>query len=143
MHHVESSAGRRISFGDRACTIQDVVDLAHRRAVAELSSDPAVRARLQRGADFVDRLLAEDGVIYGVTTGYGDSCTVVVPPDLVDELPERLFTYHGCGLGEYLTPEQTRAVMVTRLCSLAKGFSGVSLRLLEQLVALLQHISCH
>jgi histidine ammonia-lyase len=139
MHHVESSAGRRISFGDRACTIQDVVDLAHRRAVAELSGDPAVRARLQRGADFVDRLLAEDGVIYGVTTGYGDSCTVVVPPDLVDELPERLFTYHGCGLGEYLTPEQTRAVMVTRLCSLAKGFSGVSLRLLEQLVALLQH----
>ena len=139
MRHTDTPAFRRVTFGDRRCTIQDVVDVAHQRARAELSSDPAVRARLQRGADFVDRLLAEDGVIYGVTTGYGDSCTVVVPPELIDELPERLFTYHGCGLGEFLTPKQTRAVMATRLASLAQGFSGVSLAMLEQLTALLQH----
>jgi histidine ammonia-lyase len=37
---------------------------------------PAFRARIARGAEFVDRLIAEDGVVYGVSTGYGDSCTV-------------------------------------------------------------------
>ncbi len=133
------AAERVVSFGDTRCTIQDVVDIANRRARAELSTDVRVRARLQRGADFVDRLLVEDGVIYGVTTGYGDSCTVVVPADLIAELPERLYTYHGCGLGEYLTSEQTRAVLATRLCSLAQGFSGVSLLLLERLTDLLRH----
>jgi histidine ammonia-lyase len=48
-----------------------------------------------------------------------------------------LYTYHGCGLGQYLTPEQTRAVMATRLASLSKGFSGVSVELLEQIARLL------
>jgi histidine ammonia-lyase len=60
-------------------------------------------------------------VIYGVTTGYGDSCTVTVPPALVAELPHHLFTYHGCGLGEPFTPAQTRAILAARLASLCRG----------------------
>ncbi|MEO7996366.1 MAG: aromatic amino acid ammonia-lyase [Gemmatimonadaceae bacterium] len=139
MPTIDATERRRVSFGDGRCTVQDVVDLAYQRAEAHLSSNPQTRSRFQRGADFVDRLLAEDGVIYGVTTGYGDSCTVVVPAELIEELPERLFTYHGCGLGEFLTPEQTRAVLATRLASLSQGFSGVSLLLLERLTDLLQH----
>src|SRR5665213_2157375 len=130
---------RAVRFGGTQLTIEDVVELAHGRARAELSPDPAFRAFIQRGADFVDRVLREDGVIYGVTTGYGDSCTVIVPPELVAELPEQLYTYHGCGLGAHLTPPQTRAVLATRLASLARGYSGVSIALLEQLTALMQH----
>lgn len=81
--------------------------------------------------------MREEGVIYGVTTGYGDSCTVPVPPALVPELPRQLYTYHGCGLGAYLDASQTRAVMAARLASLCKGYSGVSVALLEQIVAML------
>ena len=54
-----------------------------------------------RVSAFLERLLKEEGVIYGVTTGYGDSCTVAIPPNLVDELPLHLTRFHGCGLGEY------------------------------------------
>jgi len=139
MQRADAPAGRMIRFGGVQLTIDDVVDLAHGHARAELSADPVFRAFIQRGADFVDRVLREDGVIYGVTTGYGDSCTVIVPADLVAELPEQLYTYHGCGLGAHLTPQQTRAVLATRLASLAQGYSGVSIALLEQLAALLEH----
>jgi histidine ammonia-lyase len=139
MQRADAPPSRVVRFGGARLTIDDVVDVAERRARAELSADPAFRAFVQRGADFVDRVLSEDGVIYGVTTGYGDSCTVIVPPELVAELPEQLYTYHGCGLGAYLTPAQTRAVLATRLASLAQGYSGVSIALLEQLTALLQH----
>ncbi len=127
---------RAVQFDRSRLTLEDIVDVAYGRASAVLSSDPEFRAAIARGADFLDRLLREDGTIYGVTTGYGDSCTVTVPPELVAELPHHLYTYHGCGLGEYLTPEQTRAVMATRLASLSKGFSGVSVELLEQIVRL-------
>ena len=98
-------------FGDAPLTIEDVVALAQRQCDAALSEAPAFRAHIQRGADFLDRLLREDGVIYGVTTGYGDSCTVNIPPALVAELPHHLYTYHGCGLGRYLDPAETRAVL--------------------------------
>ena len=39
---------------------------------------------IARGADFLDRRLAEEGVIYGVTTGFGDSCTVAIEPEIRD-----------------------------------------------------------
>ena len=128
---------RTVRFDQSRLTIEDIVAIANRIAHASLSEDPSYRAMIARGAEFLDRLLREDGTIYGVTTGYGDSCTVTVPPDLVDELPHHLYTYHGCGLGAYFTPEQTRAVMAVRLASLCKGYSGVSLGLLEQIVRLL------
>jgi histidine ammonia-lyase len=129
---------RAVQFDRSRLRIEDIVDIARGNACATLSPDPAFRAAIARGADFLDRLLCEDGTIYGVTTGYGDSCTVTVPPELVAELPHHLYTYHGCGLGEYLTPAQTRAVMAVRLASLCKGFSGVSVELLEQIARLLE-----
>ncbi|HEX8614000.1 MAG TPA: aromatic amino acid ammonia-lyase [Telluria sp.] len=137
MHPEPSTIRRAVTFDRERLTIEDIVDIARGTASAELSLDPVFRAAIARGADFLDRLLREDGTIYGVTTGYGDSCTVVIPPELVAELPHHLYTYHGCGLGEYLTPAQTRAVMATRLASLSKGFSGVSVELLEQIARLL------
>ena len=128
-----------VVFDGRPLCMEDIADLADRRRGAVLSDDPKFRARIQAGADFVARLLAEDGVIYGVTTGYGDSCTVVVPPHLVAELPHRLYAYHGIGAGRHLDPAETRAVLAARLASLCRGMSGVGVALLEQLVALLRH----
>ncbi len=138
MHPADLPLARRAVRFDRArLSIEDIVDIANGRAVAALSDDPEFRAAIARGADFLDRLLREDGNVYGVTTGYGDSCTVAVPPELVAELPHHLYTYHGCGLGQHFTPEQTRAILAARLASLSKGYSGVSVELLLQITRLL------
>jgi len=129
---------RTICFDDQRLRVEDIVDIAEASAGVELSLAADFRARIARGADFLDRLLQEEGAIYGVSTGFGDSCEVSVPPELVGELPRHLYTYHGCGLGEYFTPVQTRAVMATRLASLCKGFSGVSVELLARITEMLR-----
>lgn len=138
MHLADLKNTRRTVYFDQSrLTIEDIVDIAQERAGAALSPDPAFRATIARGADFLDQLLREDGTVYGVTTGYGDSCTTTVPPELVAELPHHLYTYHGCGLGENFSPAQTRAILASRLASLSKGYSGVSIELLDQIVRLL------
>ena len=126
-----------IDFGAGRLTIEQVVALARRRALPRLNQDPAFSAQIGRGAAFLERLLAEEGAIYGVTTGYGDSVTRTIPPELVAELPLHLTRFHGCGLGAELSMEAGRAVLATRLCSLTQGYSGVSLELLERLCWLL------
>ena len=128
-----------IFFDGTPLQIEQITAIAQQQAQAALSPEPAFRERIQKGADFLDRLLAEDGVVYGVTTGYGDSCTVEIPPALVAELPHHLYAYHGCGAGRYLTPEETRAVLACRMASLAQGMSGVSWALMQQLEHLLLH----
>nr|WP_297459873.1 aromatic amino acid ammonia-lyase [uncultured Halomonas sp.] len=118
--------------------IEAVQDVAQRRTRVALSDDTAFRARIDAGPAFLDRLLDEDGVIYGVTTGYGDACTRAVPAEQLAELPQHLYTFHGCGLGEILDVEAARAVVLVRLVSLCRGVSGVSVELLERLVWLLE-----
>jgi histidine ammonia-lyase len=120
-------------------TIEQVCQVASRQQLPELSRTPEFVSRIDQGAEFVDRLLREEGVVYGVTTGYGDSCTVPVPLDQVHALPAHLYTFHGCGLGEYFSPEQTRAILLVRLQSLAQGFSGVRYCLLQQIEQCLRH----
>lgn len=130
---------RVVTIDGRPIDITDVVDAACSRAQVRLGAGEAFCRRINRGAEFVDRLIAEDGVVYGVSTGYGDSCTVAIPANLIAELPHHLYTYHGCGLGRFLDAQETRAVLLARLQSLAQGMSGVSLDLLQQLEALLRH----
>src|SRR5262245_25887202 len=139
MHRADDQNFRIIRFDRDQIGVEDIVAIAEGTATAVLSDAPDFRATIARGADFLDRLLREDGTIYGVTTGVGDSCTVKLDADLVGELPRHLYTFHGCGLGEYLSAGQTRAVIATRLTSLCKGFSGVSVELLEQMARLLQY----
>ncbi|MGF1692709.1 HAL/PAL/TAL family ammonia-lyase [Photobacterium kagoshimensis] len=127
---------KTITFGAERLTIEDVVAISN-GANAELNNSAAFNDKIDRGVAFLERLLKEEGVIYGVTTGYGDSCTVAIPTDLVDELPLHLTRFHGCGLGEDLDPQQARAVLATRLCSLSQGVSGVSHDLLNQIVTLI------
>lgn len=128
-----------IEIGGRPLTIEDVLQVAEHGCGVALSSDPACSARIARGAEFLRRLLENGGEVYGVNTGYGDSCTVPIPPALVAELPLHLTRFHGCGLGEYLDPVMTRAVLLTRLNSLVQGYSGVRWVLLEQLAGLINH----
>jgi histidine ammonia-lyase len=132
-----SSQQRVIIFGQGNLSIRDIDAIARQQASVQLSADPAFKARIDKGTAFLDQLLAEDGVIYGVTTGYGDSVTTPVPLHLVTELPMHLTRFHGCGLGADFSPQQTRAILAARLASLTQGYSGVSWGLLQRLCDLI------
>lgn len=127
-----------VHVGAGPLSIEDVVMVSGGLSVT-LSQEPAVIDRIERGAALIDRLLAEEGGIYGVTTGYGDSCLVGVPLDLAKQLPVHLTRYHGCGMGEHFRPPETRAVLTARLASLVQGYSGVRWVLLARIAALINH----
>ncbi len=124
-----------IELGAQDLTIAQVWRLAHGKAEVRLSEAALVRVR--RSSAHVDAALAREEV-YGVTTGYGDSCTTSVPAEMVAELPLHLTRFHGCGMGRMLTPEETRAVMAVRLAALLRGWSGVSVDLVTLLTEMLR-----
>ena len=128
-----------VIFGENHLRIEELLAVAQRRAPARHHAHAAIPERIARGAQILDTLLDREGVIYGVTTGYGDSCVVAVPLHQVEALPQHLFTFHGCGLGKLLDAEATRAVLAARLRSLTHGMSGVRIELLDRLQAFLEH----
>jgi histidine ammonia-lyase len=87
----------------------------------------------------IDRAIAENRVVYGVTTGFGKFADVVIPRDKLEELQLNLVRSHAAGTGEALPIPVARALMLLRANCLAKGFSGVRLETLEFLLALISH----
>jgi len=129
----------QLVFGTTPLSIEQVVLLSRQQIRSCLQNGLDFRQRIARGAELVDTLLDKEGHIYGITTGYGDSCVVPVPLHQVEALPQHLYTFHGCGMGRMLDPQSTRAVLAVRLQSLCQGMSGVRVELLERLHGLIEH----
>ena len=89
---------KTIVIGSEKLTIEQVVAIAKRQVIVELDSSSRFQKKIDAGAEFLDEALAEHGGIYGVTTGYGDSCTQVVPPHHYYSFPLTLTRFPGCGL---------------------------------------------
>ena len=128
-----------ICFDNSFVTIDNIIDLAQNGSMAQLSTNEDYLSFIKSGADYVMQLLVEGKPVYGINTGLGDSCDVVISNQLALALPKHLVTYHGCGLGAYFSSKQARAIIAVRLASLAKGYSGIRPLLLQQLVAFLNH----
>jgi histidine ammonia-lyase len=108
--------------------IEDVLALANRQVPTQLQDDAAYRQRIAKGAQFLDFLLDKEGVIYGVTTGYGDSCVVGAAASR-RSLPRHLYTFTVAAWANCSTPRPPAvlaalAVAVPRRVRGARGTAG-------------------
>lgn len=85
----------------------------------------AAAERMRASVGLRDRLLAREIPVYGVTTGFGDSCVRQISPDKAHALQRNLVLYHLNGVGPAATPEVARATMIIRANALAKGVSAI------------------
>ncbi len=99
--------------------------------------DPDARAAVERAREVVDALVAGNKVAYAITTGVGKLSDVRIPADHIRELQVNLLRSHAVGVGEPLSPTESRAMMLLRANSLAKGFSGVRVEVINTLCEML------
>jgi histidine ammonia-lyase len=128
-----------LEIGRDRLTIENLVAAVEKRIKVQLCASAEFEAKIQAGVDLLDKKLEKYGGIYGVTTGYGDSCDQQLSPEHYRELPINLTRFHGCGMGDYFDSETTRALMIIRLNTLAQGCSGVSMELLRFIDFFIQH----
>ncbi|HET8715091.1 MAG TPA: histidine ammonia-lyase, partial [Holophagaceae bacterium] len=99
--------------------------LARIAAGAPVALDGGALAKVAENRGVIDRILAEGRTVYGINTGFGQFATVLIPPDQLERLQLNLIRSHAAGVGEPLTPAQTRALMAARINCLLKGYSGI------------------
>jgi len=86
---------------------------------------PDAREAVNRARAVVDEIVASNKVAYAITTGVGKLSDVRIVGDQIRELQVNLVRSHSAGVGEPLSAPETRAMMLLRANSLAKGYSGV------------------
>lgn len=102
-----------------------------------LSLSEETKHNVQRAADAVQKLLADGVIAYGITTGFGAFKDKVIHPDEVRQLQRNILVSHAVGVGDPYTIPITRAIMLIRANTLAKGFSGIRLETLQLMLDML------
>ena len=104
-------------------TLEAVREVAAEGRPVLLAAD--ARERVDRARTAVEEIVKGNQVSYAITTGVGKLSDVRIAGDQIRELQLNLLRSHSVGVGDPLPETETRAMMLLRANSLAKGHSGV------------------
>jgi histidine ammonia-lyase len=105
-----------------------------RGQVERLALALAARRAVEKSRQCLERLVTSGETIYGVNTGFGKLANQRIEPDEVLALQENLLRSHAVGMGPLLSVGVSRLALALRIQALAKGFSGVTIELIETLI---------
>jgi histidine ammonia-lyase len=125
---------------DNAITIDEIVRVAREHEMVELS-DTAIR-RIAASRVHVDRILESEKPVYGITTGFGELSKIYIGPEDREMLQRNLILSHCTGVGEYLPEDVVRAIILLRIISLSKGYSGIRVETVQKLIEFLNKRIC-
>ena len=125
-----------ITIDGHSLTIEDVGAVANGARVA---IGDGVVERVSASRAVVEQIVTGDAAVYGINTGFGKLSDMRIRAEDLRALQLTLVRSHSCGVGEPLSREATRSMLLLRANVLAKGFSGVRPIVLETLVAMINH----
>jgi len=79
-------------------------------------------------------MASNDKPIYGINTGFGSLCNVIISDENLSQLQENLVKSHACGTGDEVPQEIVKIMLLLKIQSLSYGNSGVQLQTVERLV---------
>ncbi len=110
-------------------TFKDIVAIGIGDRKVALEEESLKRCKASR--DFLEQAVKDKKIIYGVVTSYGPMCNKIVNDQDIETLQNNLIISHAAGLGGPILPYISLGILAVRLNTLAKGYSGVRLELLE------------
>jgi histidine ammonia-lyase len=116
-------------------TFDDLRDVVYEKRPAIMEA--RAREKVEQARAVVDGLVREDRVAYAINTGVGRLSDIRIPPEQNRQLQINLIRSHSVGVGEPLSKEEMRAMMLLRANSLAKGYSGVRPQVIDLLCEML------
>lgn len=135
-HEDEPQHSGILFIDGESLSIEDVIDVARYGRRVELTSGAV--EKVERSRAWVDKVVeGAELTVYGLNTGYGALAEVNIPYDKMETVSQNMIASHSVGVGPPLAEEVVRATMLIRANTLAKGYSGITLRTLETLLEML------
>lgn len=106
------------------------------RSPVNLTLDPEAIPGIEESTQVVDRVIAEDRTVYGINTGFGLLANTRIAPEDLETLQRSIVLSHAAGIGKFMSDETVRLMMVLKINSLARGFSGIRLKVINMLIDL-------
>jgi len=124
-----------VTIDGKALSSDQVLAVARRYAPVRLNNESIERIQAARAV--IDTISAEDRKVYGVTTGFGHLSSVHIPHEQQIQLQYNLLRSTAAGVGEPLSEEVARAMMLLLVASLSRGNSGARIEVISTLLGML------
>ena len=98
---------------------------------------PTAYADVHASSQAVQKIVARDQAAYGINTGFGLLAKTRIPNDQLQQLQRNLILSHSVGTGELLSDAVVRLIMLMKIASLARGFSGIRAEVIDALIKML------
>ncbi|MDO4543045.1 MAG: histidine ammonia-lyase [Clostridia bacterium] len=116
-------------------SIEKVVAVA--RFFTPVKLDEKTFEAIDKSCALVDKILEQERTVYGISTGFGEFSKIAIGREQSALLQENLILSHCVAVGEPLSEEVVRAMMLLRANALCLGHSGIRQELIETLIAML------
>lgn len=124
------------TYGVDHFTIEDILEIAKDSKKAKL--DKKSKQQINQSQKNVRKIVESDKTVYGINTGFGPLCDVKISEEETALLQHNLIISHAVGVGKPIDKELSKIMMIAKVHALSKGFSGVSLEVIERLLLLLE-----
>ncbi len=124
-----------IALDGHELSLLQVWQVASREAPCSLAD--SARPLIRRSRELVESLAAQPRAIYGINTGFGPLSGFRIGPEDLEQHQRHLLHHLSVGQGALFSPAETRAIMLARANTLARGYSGIREELIEWLITAL------
>ena len=123
-------------YGIDTFTIADVMAILENPKHAKLNKEAI--ERILKSQKNVREIVESERTVYGINTGFGPLCDVKISEEETAQLQYNLIISHAVGDGKPIAKELSKVMMISKIHALSKGFSGVSLEVIERLIFMLE-----
>lgn len=125
---------KTVILNGNSLTRIDVVNVAINNHTVEIDT-----SKIAASLNYIAKKVEDKKIVYGVTTGFGSNADKMIEKKDTLDLQVNLLRSHACGVGALFSDEIVRAIMVIRLNTLLKGYSGVQESTVKQIAFLLNN----
>ncbi len=121
------------SIGSEPLSIDLLQKIIQENISLKLTDD--TRDKIFNCRTFLDNKLSQsDSLYYGINTGFGSLCDVKISKEQTQELQENLVMSHACGIGDEVSIEIIKLMLLLKVQSLSYGYSGVDVSTVWRLI---------
>jgi histidine ammonia-lyase len=123
---------KKISLNGDNLTLNNFVKIVYGNAEVEI--EPGAKKKILECRKIVEKIVKNNVVKYGINTGFGKFSNVVIAQEHTVELQKNIILSHAVGVGKPFAKEISIGIMLLKLNSFLKGFSGVRIDVADTLV---------
>ncbi len=121
-----------IALDGSSLSFKQIARILYQKETVEITE--AAWEKVKASRKFVEQIIENEEVVYGITTGFGKFSDVVIPKHAVADLQRNLIRSHAVGVGDPFSELVSRAMLLLRANALAKGYSGIRQETLQLLL---------